>query len=143
MTSPPSPTPPWADLIEAATAARDRAWAVYSGYAVGAALWMEDGSIVTGCNVENRSLPLSLCAERTAMARAVAAGKTEPKALAVITDSDPPGTPCGLCREVLREFAEDLPILAVNLEGERREYRLTELLPHAFELPGRHRGGKD
>ena len=128
------------DLIEAATAARERAWAVYSGYRVGAALWMEDGSIVTGCNVENRSLPLSLCAERTAMARAVAAGKTEPRALVVATDSDPPGTPCGLCREVLREFAEDMPVVAVNLDGDRREYRLAELLPDAFQLPGRHRG---
>ena len=127
---------PWNDLIAAATEARERAHAPYSKFRVGSAVWTEDGSIVAGCNVENRSLPLSVCAERTAMAAAVAAGHGAPRAVVVITDTDPPSTPCGMCREFLREFASDLPILCVNLEGQRREHRLSELLPHAFVLPG-------
>ncbi len=126
---------PWPDLVAAATAARERAHAPYSGFRVGASLWMEDGSVVAGCNVENRSLPLAICAERTAMTSAVAAGKGAPRAAVVVTDTDPPATPCGMCREFLREFSADLPILCVNLEGTRREFRLDELLPHAFVLP--------
>jgi cytidine deaminase len=128
-------TIPWDEMITAATAARERAHAPYSRFKVGAAVWCGDGSIAVGCNVENRALPLSICAERTAMASAVAGGNGAPRAVVVVTDADPPATPCGMCREFLREFAADLPILAVNLAGNRREYRLDELLPHAFVLP--------
>lgn len=140
----------WEPLIAAATEARQRAYAPYSGYRVGAALLTAGGRIVAGCNVENRLLGLSVCAERVAVCRAVAegalaaarAGEAAPAesgplaALAVITDASPPAAPCGLCRETLAEFAADLPILLVNLAGERDETTLVELLPRRFELPG-------
>jgi cytidine deaminase len=127
--------PDWEALIAAATAARDRAHAPYSRFLVGAALLMEDGSIVSGCNVENRSYGLAICAERTAMAAAVARGLSRPLALAVVTTTTPPSAPCGMCRETLREFAEDLPIVLANLDGERVETTLAELLPRSFVLP--------
>ena len=130
------PPVPWDELVAAAIEARERAHAPYSRFRVGAALWMEDGSIVAGCNVENRSLPLSICAERTALARAVAKGLDDPRAVVVVTDTDPPSTPCGMCREFLRELADEgTPVLCVNPRGERREFTLGELLPHSFELP--------
>jgi cytidine deaminase len=125
----------WPPLIAAARAARERAHAPYSRFLVGAALLMEDGSIVTGCNVENRSYGLAICAERTAMAAAVSRGLTRPVAAVVVTNTSPPSAPCGMCRETLREFAEDLPILLVSLSGERLEVTLAELLPHSFVLP--------
>ena len=125
----------WQPLIAAATAVRERAHAPYSRFLVGAALLMEDGSIVSGCNVENRSYGLAICAERTAMAAAVARGLSRPLALAVVTTTTPPSAPCGMCRETLREFAEDLPIVLANLDGERAETTLAELLPRSFVLP--------
>lgn len=131
----------WDDLIAAATTARSRAYAPFSRFRVGAALLMEDGSIVPGCNVENRSYGLCICAERTAIATAVAAGLSRPRALVVITDADPPAPPCGMCRETLTEFAAaDLPILLVNVDGARRETTLGELFPQPFALdPDRDR----
>jgi cytidine deaminase len=127
----------WQALVDAASEARRHAHAPYSGYTVGAALLMEDGSLVAGCNVENRSYGLAICAERNAITTAVARGLSRPKALAVVTDSSPPAAPCGMCRETLCEFAEELPILLANPAGERREVRLTELLPLPFVLPRR------
>jgi cytidine deaminase len=96
---------------------------------------LEDGSITTGCNVENRSYGLSLCAERNAMTAAVGRGLRRPQALVVVTPSSPPSAPCGMCRETLREFVEDLPILLLNPEGERLERTLAELLPDSFIFP--------
>ena len=126
----------WAPLIAAATAARAKAYAPYSRFAVGAAVLMEDGSIHAGANVENCIPSLSVCAERNAMAAAVSAGLRQPQALAVITEMSPPARPCGLCRQTLAEFARDLPILVVNPGGERQETSLAELLPFPFSLPG-------
>lgn len=122
----------WEPLLKAALRAREHAYAPYSEYAVGAALLAEDGSIHPGANVENGIPALGVCAERTAVAAAVAAGARRFRALAVVTDSSPPASPCGLCRQTLVEFADDLPILLVNLRGERREVRLAELLPRPF-----------
>lgn len=125
----------WEPLIAAAREVRARAHAPYSRFAVGAALLMEDGSIVTGCNVENRSYGLSLCAERNAVTAAVARGLEKPQAVVVVTSSSPPSAPCGMCRETLRELVEDVPILLVNPEGERLERTLAKLLPDSFVFP--------
>lgn len=125
----------WEPLVAAAREVRDRAHTPHSGFAVGAALLTEGDEIVAGCNVENRHLPLSICAERNALSTAVAGGSQRPRALAVVTDSSPPTPPCGQCLETLREFAPDLPILAVGRDGEQREHRLSELLPHPFRIP--------
>ena len=110
----------WEPLVAAATAARANAYAPYSRFPVGAAILMEDGSIQPAANVENCIPALSICAERNAMSAAASAGLRKPVAVAVVTDTSPPSRPCGLCRQTLSEFADDLPILMVNTEGERR-----------------------
>ncbi|MBI1756284.1 MAG: cytidine deaminase [Fimbriimonas ginsengisoli] len=124
----------WNDLIERAREARSRAYAPYSGYAVGAAILDAEGRVWTGCNVENASYGLSLCAERVAVARMVAAGSREIAALAVATRDGAP--PCGLCLQTLIEFAPaDASSLGVALaadEGHPRVFSLSDLLPHAF-----------
>jgi cytidine deaminase len=124
----------WEPLVEAAIAARHRAYAPYSRFPVGAALLMEDGSVHAGANVENCIPALSVCAERVAMASAATAGLRRPLALAVATGTTPPSLPCGLCRQTLSEFARDLPILLVNEEGGREEVRLSEIFPQPFSL---------
>jgi cytidine deaminase len=118
-------------LIEAASSARSNAYAPYSGYSVGAALLAADGRIFVGCNVENASLGLTVCAERHAVAAAVAEGATSFRALVVITESSPPATPCGACRQVLAEFG-DLEIVLANPSGERRSTSIAELLRDPF-----------
>jgi len=125
----------WEPLIAAAHDVRSRAHAPYSRFTVGAALLMEDGSIIAGCNVENRSYGLSLCAERNAVTAAVGRGLKRPQAVVVVTSSSPPSAPCGMCRETLRELVEDVPILLVNGEGERLERTLAKLLPDSFVFP--------
>jgi cytidine deaminase len=125
---------PWAELVAAAAVARSRAYAPYSGYLVGAALLSTDGRIFAGCNVENASYGLALCAERGAVAALVAAGGREIMAVAVVTQGPEPGAPCGLCRQTLSEFASDLPIgLAVEGDSVPRITRtLRELFPEPF-----------
>ncbi|HEX2644154.1 MAG TPA: cytidine deaminase [Thermoanaerobaculia bacterium] len=124
----------WQPLIDAALRAHGHAYAPYSHYEVGAAILMEDGSIHAAANVENGIPALSTCAERNAMAAAASAGLRRPQAVAVVTRSSPPARPCGLCRQTLTEFADDLPILCVNLAGEREETTLAELFPQRFKL---------
>ena len=125
----------WEPLIAAATAARANSYSPSSGFPVGAALLMDDGSIFAGANVENTIPTLASCAERTAMATAVSAGRRRPVALAVVAGMSPPARPCGLCRQTLSEFVDDdLPILVCNVQGEREETRLSELLPQRFKL---------
>ena len=126
----------WDSLAQAARAARDLAYAPYSHFAVGAAFRMDDGSIVGGCNVENATSGLTLCAERVALSSAVASGRRRPVALAVSSPASPPSAPCGLCLQTLAEFADDLPILLLNDGGERRQVSLRQLLPQPFRLPG-------
>jgi len=125
----------WDELIAAAAAVRANAYAPYSGFPVGAALLMEDGSIWAGANVEYCIPSLSTCAERNALAAALSAGLRKPRAVAVITDMSPPARPCGLCRQALSELADgDLPILVTNTQGEREETTLAKLLPDRFYL---------
>lgn len=127
-------------LIDAASAARARAYAPYSRYAVGAALETESGKVFAGCNVENASYGACLCAERSAVAQMVAAGESNPVACAVVTGGASPGAPCGICRQVLSEFAKDLLVVLVA-EGPRgrirRETTLASLLPLAFHIESR------
>ncbi|MEM6795133.1 MAG: cytidine deaminase [Acidobacteriota bacterium] len=129
-------SPDWDALLAVATAARERAYAPYSQFQVGAALLAESGEIFAGCNVENRSFGLCICAERTAVASAVAAGERSWRAVAVVTDTSPPALPCGMCRETLQELGgSDMEVLVANLAGESRAYRLGELHPAPFEWP--------
>jgi cytidine deaminase len=129
------------ELIALATEARARAYAPYSQYAVGAALLTASGRVYTGCNVENASYGLAICAERTAAVKAVCDGQREFVALAVVTENG--GAPCGACRQVLGEFGPDMRILVAATDGSYRDYRLSELLPDHFgpsQLPPRDRG---
>lgn len=123
-------------LLDTARKAREHAYAPFSGFAVGAALLADDGRVFTGCNVENRSFGLSLCAERAAVAAAVAAGARRFSAVAVVTDADPPAAPCGLCRETLAEFCGgDLPVHLAGHGGQRRDTTLGALFPDPFVFP--------
>jgi len=120
-------------LVRQATEAREAAYAPYSGYKVGAALLGKSGRVYTGVNVENAAYSPTICAERTAVAKAVSEGEQEFAALAVVTKDG--ATPCGVCRQVLREFAEDLPILIASTDGATRETTLAALLPDSFAGP--------
>jgi cytidine deaminase len=119
------------DLVAAAAAARRRAHAPYSNFAVGAALLDSSGRVHVGCNVENASYGLTICAERNAVAAAVAAGASRFVAIAVVTDATPPASPCGACRQVLAEFG-DMSVVLANPEGEQLRTSVSDLLPHAF-----------
>ena len=118
-------------LVDAALAVRSRARAPYSEFLVGAAILDPEGRIHVGCNVENASYGLSVCAERHAVAAAVAAGACGVEALAVATGTSPPVSPCGACRQVLAEFG-DFPIVLANPDGEQKITSVAELLPDAF-----------
>jgi cytidine deaminase len=118
-------------LIQLALEARERAYAPYSNYQVGAALVTPSGRYFTGANVENAAYPTSMCAERVAIFKAVSEGEREFVALAVVTSNG--GTPCGACRQVMAEFGLDTMVLIADAEGNlRQEARLSELLPGAF-----------
>ncbi len=119
-------------LARAAAAARRRAYAPYSRFQVGAAV-EGGGRVFNGCNVENASYGLTVCAERAAVAGAVAAGVRRLDAVAVASGTSPPTPPCGMCLQTLAEFAgPDLPVLLVGARGSREETTLGALLPHAF-----------
>jgi cytidine deaminase len=113
--------------------ARERAQAPYSGFRVGAALKTRSGEIVTGCNIENASYGLSMCAERVAVFKAVSEGLTEFDAIAVAADSKRLTPPCGPCRQILWEYCGDIAVQLVDLRGHRRTLRLSELLPMPFD----------
>jgi cytidine deaminase len=120
-------------LTGLARAARERAVAPYSGFRVGAALRTRAGVVVTGCNIENASYGLTLCAERVAVFKAVSEGLREFADLAVVADSARLSAPCGPCRQVLWEFCGDIRVRLSNLKGRSRTYRLSELLPVPFD----------
>lgn len=120
------------ELIEIAAKAREKAYVPYSRFKVGAALLSTDGRVFTGANVENASYGLTICAERTAVVKAVSEGAVQFQALAVVTDLAEPASPCGACRQVLSEFAPDLKIIMANTQGRAMEATLAELLPLAF-----------
>lgn len=128
----------WARLEQAAVAVQARAYAPYSRYFVGAALLTRSGAVFAGCNVENASFGLSLCAERSAVLQMIAAGERDPVAVVVATRGPLAGTPCGACRQTLAEFASDLPVRLIvagtagTTEGATRETSLAALLPDAF-----------
>lgn len=132
-------------LVRAAWAARENAYAPYSRFRVGAAVMAEDGAVFTGCNVENASYGMTLCAERVAVARAVAEGHRQIVAVAVVADSSSVTTPCGACRQVLAEFAGPGAVVVADSGRARRRFTLGELLPEAFsgsQLPRTLAGGR-
>jgi len=120
-------------LIAQARGAREKAYAPYSKFAVGAALLTSSGRVFTGCNVENLSFGLTICAERNAVFAAVAAGERKFVKIAIIADSNTPVSPCGACRQVLAEFGLDLEVCSSNLQGEQFQASLNQLLPRASE----------
>jgi len=123
-------------LLAAACEARLRSYSPYSNFRVGAALLADSGVVYQGTNVENASIGLSICAERTAVCRAVAEGETSFTAIAICADGTLPTPPCGACRQFLLEFGRDLTVLLAGdggPAGEVRQYTLGELIPHAFE----------
>jgi len=118
-------------LVAAALEARALAYAPYSHFSVGAALLTSDGRIFKGCNVENLSYGLTLCAERSALAAAVSAGCLAFDTIAIVADTDSPISPCGACRQVLAEFSPSLKIICANLTGAQETFSLETLLPRA------------
>lgn len=120
-------------LIASARRARRNAHAVYSGFTVGAALETADGTIVTGCNVENATYGLTICAERVAMFKAISEGHRRFRRVAVVADTTAPTPPCGSCRQILWEFGGDLEVIMANLRRETGRYQLRDLLPLPFD----------
>ena len=122
----------WTELRERAAAAMDRAYAPYSKFRVGAALLGMDGSVTEGCNVENAAYPAGICAERAAVAAAVTRGTRTFAAIVIMTEADVPTPPCGMCRQVLVEFAPQLEVVSVTRGGAQARWSMSELLPAAF-----------
>ncbi|MBN1991866.1 MAG: cytidine deaminase [Anaerolineae bacterium] len=120
----------WGHLIEEALKAREYAYVPYSHYKVGAALLTADGKIYPGCNVENAAYGPSMCAERVAVFKAVSEGHKDFAAIAVVTING--GMPCGVCRQVLREFAPNLTVIIGDIEGNYKVFTFSDLLPHSF-----------
>ena len=122
----------WEALLEASQGARSHAHAPYSGFAVGAALLAEDGRVFVGANVENASYGLSICAERSAMSAAVAAGVRRFHAICIVAPGPEPASPCGMCRQVLSEFPPSFPVRSYTPEGKVWNSDVSALLPNAF-----------
>lgn len=122
------------ELAAEARSAMERAYAPYSEYRVGAALEAADGRRFTGCNVENSSYPVTICAERSALGAAVSAGAREFRRIVICASGERPVAPCGMCRQALFEFSRDLEVVSVSADGEERAWRLRELLPDGFRL---------
>lgn len=122
------------EWIEAAAAARENAVCTRSGFAVGAALEAEDGTLFTGCNVENSTYGLTVCAERVAVWKALSEGARHFKGIAVVTDAAEPTPPCGACRQILWEFCGDVELVLVNPRGKTETCHLKELFPKPFDV---------
>ena len=120
-------------LIEAARRAREHACADFSQFKVGAALEAADGTIATGCNIENATYGLTLCAERVALFKALSEGHRAFRRIVVVAPPDAPTPPCGACRQLLWEFAGDLEVILANLSSETARHRIGELLPQPFD----------
>jgi len=120
-------------LVDAARRARENAVARFSNFKVGAALETTDGVVITGCNVENATYGLTICAERVAMFKALSEGHRAFSRIAIVADTDDPTPPCGACRQILWEFAGDLVVVLANLTQEKGVHRLKDLLPLPFD----------
>ena len=126
-------------LIDQASKAREKSYSPYSTFAVGAALLTKSGAVFTGCNVENKSFRLTVCAEQAAVAAAVGAGEREFVRIAIVTGLAKPAPPCGACRQTLAEFNKDIEIILANTRGVSEVVRLGQLLPRPFDdLEGSH-----
>jgi len=120
------------DLVSEARLARDNAVAPFSKFKVGAALRTSEGKVYRGCNVENCTYGLTVCAERVALLSALAAGERKFTAIAVVTQSQEPGTPCGPCRQLMWEYCGDIDVTLANLDGRRVGDKISTLFPHPF-----------
>ena len=121
------------ELVALARAARQNAFAPYSNFQVGAALLSADGRVFTGCNVENATYGLTVCAERVALFKAISEGARQFTAVAVVADTEEPTPPCGACRQLLWEFGGNLEVILGNLDTEKARHRLKDLLPFPFD----------
>ena len=121
-------------MFKAAKAAKETAYAPYSNFRVGAAVLLEDGTIETGCNVENASYGAAICAERTALTKITSNGRRDVKAILVTGDTEDFITPCGICRQFIFEFGDDIPVICTDQHGNEMELSINELLPHGFRL---------
>ena len=120
------------ELINKAKNAREHSYSPYSRFKVGAALKTKNEMVFTGCNIENSSYGLSICAEQEAIFKAISAGERDLDTIAVVTDSDKLTTPCGACRQVMWEFSKDMTVVVANLKGKKKEFKIKELLAHPF-----------
>ena len=121
------------ELVEAAREVREKAYAPYSNFKVGAAIRTKEGKIYTGCNVESASYGLTVCAERVAIWKAVSEGEKEFVEIAVVADTHELTPPCGVCRQIVWEFCHDIPVILANLRGDTEIVQMSELLPRAFD----------
>lgn len=121
------------DLIENARTARENAHAPFSNFKVGAALLAASGEIITGCNIENASYGLTMCAERVAIFKAISEGARDFTKICVVADTENLTPPCGACRQIIWEFCGDVEIILSNLHGETEIFQMSELLPKAFD----------
>jgi cytidine deaminase len=121
------------ELIDAAIAVRENAYAPFSEFRVGAALETDDGDIIDGCNVESASYGLTVCAERVAIWKAISQGKRKIKNIAVVADTEELTPPCGVCRQIIWEFGGDIPVILANLKGKTEIVQMKDLLPRAFD----------
>lgn len=119
------------ELITMALQAQKKAYVPYSNFHVGAAVLMEDGKVYTGCNIEIASYSPTLCAERTAIFKGISEGSKKIDTIAIVGDANPT-YPCGVCRQVIREFGKDAKIIIANSEDDYKEYTMEELLPNSF-----------
>ena len=125
--------PEYDALIAAASKVRENAHAKFSNFKVGAALRTASGKIFTGCNIENATYGLTVCAERTAIFKAISEGERRFDAIAVVTDTDTLTPPCGACRQIIWEFCGDVPVTLANLKGKTETLRMSQLFPKPFD----------
>ena len=121
------------ELVEAATAVRENAYAPFSEFKVGSALETDDGPIIVGSNVESASYGLTVCAERVAVWNAISQGKRKIVKIAVVADTETLTPPCGVCRQIIWEFGGDIPVILANLKGKTETVQMKDLLPRAFD----------